>query len=592
MVTTMRHDKTIFICVVLTFAVIIVFRQTLYFDFILYDDVFYVTKNPHLQHGLSKHGLLWALTTLNAGNWHPLTWLSLMFDFELYGLDPGGYHVTSTMIHLLGGIFLFLAFREMTCSVWKSALIAMIFLIHPLHVESVASVAGRKDVLSGLFWALTMLAYVRYTRKPSLRAYILTAFFFVFGLMSKPTVITLPFVMALLDYWPLKRFGWHSQRQMITGSTLLTENSPTHSSNHYFKTAPLTKLLFEKIPFFFLSFCASGLTWTAQKGSAAVIPLSNISLTGRLYHAANSYILYIWKTIWPVDLSFFYPYHPQTSLEQFLLALLFLTGITALSWHLRKSAPSFIIGWLWFILTMLPMIGIIQVGSQAMADRYTYIPMTGLSIIFVYGIGANLPFRNIKGVTSAIWIVILALLIADSRYQTKYWHDSRTLFEHALITTKENYVAHTNLGTFFLKEQKYDSAEFHYREALRIIPQDAEAGNNLGQVLVMKGKHSEAEKIFLKVLENHPDYVYTRRQLCDLFMKTGRKEEALLCYRKALPGNPDNPELHNNFAVALYANGQKEEAILYLQKALRLQPGYREAKRNLDLLLNEQAPLK
>ncbi len=571
--TIPRQNKTFLICALLSLAVLVVFRQTLTFDFIDYDDALYVVKNPSLLYGLTKEGLAWAAGSLYAANWHPLTLLSFLVDYELYGMNPGGYHLTNTLIHLLGGLFLFFAFREMTGNSWKSCLVAAIFLLHPLHVEPVASVAGRKDVLSGFFWALTILAYARYTRKPVLWAYLLTCFFFILGLMSKATVVTLPLVLLLLDYWPLNRFNEISE-----------EHSAPFDNRLFFPKASPARLLTEKIPFLLLSGVAGLLTWKAQTGAAAIAPLFELDFTTRVGNVAHSFLMYIGKTIRPVDLSFFYPYHPAGKTGWILPAVLLFTAVGALGLRLRKSAPWFIVGWLWFVLTMLPTIGIVQAGSQSMADRYTYIPMIGLSVIAVWGSGIYKPSRKGNMIFAATWLVVLSLLIADSKCQTTYWQNSRTLFEHALSTTEGNYLAHNNLGAFFMKQNQYDSAERHFREALRIKPGYADAGINLAQIMLIKGKTVEAETSFRNVLNFHPDNDRARRLLCDFLLTTGKNREAIVCYDKAAAASPDNPELQNNLAVALAGNNQIDEAIIHLERALRLQPGFKDAKRNLDLL--------
>jgi protein O-mannosyl-transferase len=385
MKTLAHQTKTLFVSTSFFILVIIIFWQTLGFDFIRYDDELYVTKNPYLLYGLTKQGLAWAFSTFHAGNWHPLTWISLMLDFELYGMNPGGYHLTNTIIHLLGGLFLFFAFREMTGSLLKSVVVATIFLIHPLHVEPVASVAGRKDVLSGLFWSLTILSYVRYAQKPAPGPYLLAACFFVLGLTSKPTVVTLPFVLLLLDYWPLKRILSVSERNINSETPTREKRLGALSRNPTFPVSSFSIILLEKIPFLTLSVLASLLTWEAQKGASAIVSLSNLPIGTRLTHTAVSYGAYLWKTVWPFDLSFFYPYPSAARMKQAIFAMLFLIMISVLSWVLRRATPWFVTGWFWFVITMLPTIGIIQVGFQGMADRYMYLPMIGLSITAAWG---------------------------------------------------------------------------------------------------------------------------------------------------------------------------------------------------------------
>lgn len=559
-------DKSFFIIIIFFLSILFIFRQTFHFDFINFDDELYVVKNPHLLLGMTKQGLLWAASSFYAANWHPLTLTSFLLDFELYGLNPSGYHLTNVAIHLFGGIFLFLAFREMTGDKWKSAIIASIFLFHPLHVEPVASVAGRKDVLSGLFFALTLLAYGRYAKKPALAGYLLTSSFFILGLMSKPTIITLPVILLLLDDWPLDRF----------------DRSQT----------PFFRLLLEKLPLLLFSMTVALLTWIAQSDSAAIVPLFELDVASHLGNVSRSFILYLSKTIWPVDLSFFYPYTQGEVAGWFLPAFLLFSAVSFLGWHLRKSAPWLPVGWFWFIITMLPTLGIIQAGSQAMADRYTYIPLTGLGIISVWGSTPLLKKRNGGKMYALLWLAILALLALDSHHQATYWQNSRTLFEHALATTEGNYLAHNNLGIFHLRQEQYPEAERHFRKALGIKPDYTDAGNNLGQSMEIKGDYRKAEDSYRTVLGFHHHNSSARRRLCDLLLKTGRNEDAVSCYHEALRVNPDNPELHNNLAVALAAEDRPDEARSHLEKALRLQPDYGDAQRNLSRLNDQSAPGK
>ncbi|OIP91648.1 MAG: hypothetical protein AUK26_06570 [Syntrophaceae bacterium CG2_30_58_14] len=581
--TLTERDKYWLVCELLIIAALIVFGQVYSFDFIIYDDELYVTKNPKLLFGLTQKNILWAFTTFHAANWHPLTWLSLFLDFELYGMKPCGYHLTNVAIHLFSAILLFVAFQRMTRDTLKSALLALIFLAHPLHVESVASVAGRKDVLSGLFWVLTILSYFYYTKKPEALRYLSVMFFLAIGLMSKPTVVTLPFVLLLLDYWPLKRInsaGINNDSLGVAGDYGWKNNIPV-----------FLRLFLEKLPLFFLSLFASLLTLHAQKGARVVISLSVIPFFDRLKNAVVSYMLYLWKAIWPVDLSYFYPYSPMKTFWQVSVAVLLLALISILVWRLRKSNPWLIVGWLWFAGTLVPMIGIVQVGAQAIADRYTYIPLIGLSIAAVWGsYDLIVKLQRGKVLITVFWCLLLSLLIIDSHYQTSYWRNSFELFDHALKIDQRNYLAHNNLGVVFNRLKRNDIAEGFFYEALRIKPNLAEAKKNVAYIMVIKGKNMEAENIYRDVLRLNPFDMTARRNLCDLLQRTKKHAEAVTCYREALLQSNEDAELHNNIAVVLDATRKRQEALSHLRQALQLRPGYEDARRNLDIL-ERKAPL-
>ncbi|HBB15552.1 MAG TPA: hypothetical protein DCZ97_00600 [Syntrophus sp. (in: bacteria)] len=549
--------KIIYMCSLLAVGVLIVYWQVGRFDFIRYDEELYITENAHVLSGVSYDGFIWALTTLDAGNWHPLTWLSLMLDRELYGMNAGGYHWTSVILHMANGLLLFLVLIRMTGQLWQSGVVAGLFLIHPLHVESVAWVAERKDVLSGLFWMSSLCGYARYVEKPLVGRYLWVVLFFVLGLMSKPMVVTLPFVLLLLDYWPLGR---------MERSTVI-------------------RLLYEKAPLFFLSAASSVITFIAQKEGEAVASLQHLPFIDRLGNAVVAYARYLGKTVWPVHLSFFYPHPVAWPYGKILLSGSLLVLISILIWRRRKSTPSSAMGWLWFFGTLVPVIGLVQVGSQAMADRYTYIPLIGLSITAVWGSGEMFNgWRYRKIFPLAVWGAILLALLPVSFSQTSHWKNSLALFKHAIEVTEENYLAHNNYGVILMDQKSYRRAAEHFLEAIRIKPDYAEAHNNMGHIMTLHRKNDEAAVFYREAIRIHPNDSGAKLRFADLLQKMGKSETAIAHYREALIRKPDDPVLHNNIAVALASFGKRDEAIEHLRRALELKADYGDARKNLDIM--------
>jgi tetratricopeptide (TPR) repeat protein len=551
------REKKIILCCLLAAGVLIVYGQVGGFDFIRYDEELYITHNAHVLSGLTYDGFIWALTTLKAGNWHPLTWLSLMLDRELYGTDPGGYHWTSVVLHLAGGLVLFLALSRMTGRPWRSGVVAGLFLLHPLHVESVAWVAERKDVLSGLFWMLGLWGYARYAEKPSAGRYLWVVLFFVLGLMSKPMAVTLPFVLLLLDYWPLGRM----------------------------ERGAVKRLLYEKAPLFFLSALSSVITFVAQSKGEAVASLQHLPFTDRLGNAVVSYALYLVKTVRPVDLAFFYPHPMQWPLGQIFLSGSLLALISLLAWLRKRSTPPLAMGWLWFIGTLVPVIGLVQVGSQAMADRYSYIPLIGLFIAAVWGSGdaiGRLRFGKVYSFVAGG--LLLAALLPVGYLQAGHWRDSAALFKHALEVTEGNYLAHSNYGVVLMDQGRYGEAAGHFLESIRIRPDFAAAHDNMGKIMVLLGRNDEAEAFYREAMRINPRDAGPKRRFAELLQQTGKTEAAIAYYREALLRKPDDPVAHNNLAVALLSVGKADEAIGHLRRALELKADYGDARNNLAVL--------
>ena len=533
-------------------------------DFINYDDPAYVTWNRHVQRGLSFEELAWSFTTLATGNWHPLTWLSLMLDRELYGMNAAGYHWTNLVLHLLSGLVLFVVLTRMAGYPWRSVVVAGLFLIHPLHVESVAWVAERKDVLSGLFWMLTIWGYARYSERPEAGRYLIVILFFVLGLLSKPMVVTLPFVLVLLDYWPLGRMD---RGKMI-------------------------RLLYEKAPLFLLSAASSMITFIAQKEGEAVASLQNLPFTARMGNAVVSYAGYLVKTIWPYNLAIFYA-HPVTwPAREIFLSFILLILMTVAVILKRRRCPYLLVGWLWYLGTLVPVIGLVQVGAQAMADRYTYLPLIGIFIMVAWASAEllqNSRFRRV--IWGACAVAAMVLLFLTTQVQIGYWKNSITVFRHALRVTEKNYQAHNNLARALTNEKKYTEAEQHYREAIRINPNYLPPYLNLGLTWIEQGNLEEAMSGFTEALKVKPgdgDALISRG---NLFSQKGLWDKAIAEYRMALKQKPYDSTLHNNFGLALTHKGLMNQAIEEYRTAIRLAPEHAGAHNNLAMLLMGQGQI-
>jgi tetratricopeptide (TPR) repeat protein len=529
------------ICLSLAAVTLAVFWNVQFHDFILYDDLSYVVLNRHVQSGLTGGSILWAVTTLEMSNWHPLTWISLMLDYDLFRLNPAGYHWTNLLIHIASAILLFSVLKRMTEDIWKSALVAVLFAIHPLHVESVAWVSERKDVLSAFFWFLTMGAYVRYTERPGAGNYFLIIAAFSLGLLAKPMLVTLPFVLILLDIWPLRRLP-----------VPFTRSNKTLSDDVGDRGVTWLHALREKLPLFFLALLSSVVTYLAQMSWKAIPSLEALPLETRMANALIAYVQYIAKMLWPADLAFFYPYAAWWSPWMVSGAVLLLTGLTILTMSVLERRPYLAVGWLWYLGTLVPVIGIVQVGSQAMADRYTYIPLIGLFILIAWGVPelfGNLRFR--KPFLSVLSVVIVSVLAGCSWQQVQQWKNSVTLFERALSVTSRNYLAHNNLGVALFFEGRIEDAIRHYTQALRIKPNFADARINIGVAQAAQGKY----------------------------------DEAICHYREALRIRPDDAGTHNNIGVALAAQGKVEGAIDHYTQALRISPDHEKARANLAAAL-------
>jgi len=561
MTNYIESKKIILIALLLSVLVLASYWGVQENNFINYDDPAYVLENRHVKGGLSGEGLVWAFTASYVSNWHPLTWLSLMMDHDLYGMNAGGYHLTSVILHLLSVLVLFFALIRMTGAVWCSGLVAGLFGVHPLHVESVAWVAERKDVLSGLFWMLGLWGYARYAERPGVSRYWLVVLFFVLGLLSKPMVVTFPFVLLLLDYWPLRRFGGTS------GETF-------------------SRLVYEKIPLFSLSAAASVITFLVQREGQAVASLGNLPFFDRLGNAAVSYGRYLVKMFLPYDLAVFYPHPGAWPVSEVFLSFALLLLITLFVLLQFRRRRYLVVGWFWYLGTLVPVIGLVQVGAQAMADRYTYLPLIGLFIMLAWGIQqllAELPARRlIWGAASG---GVLAIMVVLTQIQVGYWRDSSTLFKNALRVTDSNYQAYNHLGRALAEAEKYEEAADHYREAIRISPNYMDAYNNMGVAQMKQRMYDEALSSYAQALRIKPGDGNVHFNRGDLFARKGMWSEAVSDYRTALKRKPYDPSLRNNLGVALTHQGMIPEAIDEYREAIRLDPEHAGSHGNLAILL-------
>ena len=514
---TRSYRPAFVISLLLTLITVAVFWPLPGHNFITIDDNVYVTANPHIDSGLTVSNILWAFSTFTAEFWHPLTWLSLMADAQIFGGSATGFHFTNLLLHILNTLLLFLFLKKATGKIWQSAFAASLFALHPLHLESVAWIAQRKDVLSTFFWLLALWCYARFVEQTKWSAYAWTMVFFILGLMSKPMLITLPFTLLLLDYWPFCRF----QYQGAWGSFV----------------SDLWPCIREKLPFFGITLVSTIVTYMAQKHGGGLDPLSPYSLSERFANALISYGLYIWKMIWPQNLAFFYPFPGNLPVWQVIASAIALGFITSLAIKLKQDRPYFIVGWLWYLGTLVPVIGLIKIGDFAMADRYTYVPLIGLFIIVSWAVPDLLRNWHIKTmVLTLAALAVLASLAATTRAQLRCWSNSIALYRHAIQVTRNNFLAHYALGDILAGKGKFDEAIFHFSEAVRARPEKSTLQNMLGRVLASQG----------------------------------RFDEALLHLMAALQINTQFAEAHYNIGIALIAKQRYAEAVDHLSAALNL----------------------
>jgi protein O-mannosyl-transferase len=539
--TGARLDLLIYLALLLaTFAV---YAQVRNFDFVNYDDGDFITNNLNVRQGLTAQGLEWALTSGYEGNWVPLTWVSHMLDCQFFGLDSGWHHLHNVLLHALAAIILCMFLQRATGTRWRSALVAFLFALHPLHVQSVAWVAERKDVLSACFWFLTLWLYVRYAERPGTGRYLAVALSFWLGLMAKPMMVTLPFVLLLLDYWPLARLGQRSR-----------------------------KAIWEKLPLLGLAGAATAITYLAQKHAAAV---NLVPLEARLANATHSYTLYILQTFWPARLAVFYPYPRDFDfaflplLAEGVLLAVVTTGVIVL----RRRALYLLMGWGWFVVTLVPVIGLVQVGDQAHADRYMYIPMVGLLVMLIWGAAEILEKLGAKKLAIPLAVAACLTSAVVSWVQVGYWRNSETLFRHALAVTNDNKVANNNLGNYLMDSGRLSEALPYFETAVRIDPESAIARNELGTALGEMGRLPDAIAQLQIAVRLSPDALKPHSDLGTALAQAGRLPEAAAEFEAALRMDPNDDIVQRNLGQALSGiPGRLPDALRHLEEAERLRP--------------------
>ena len=580
-----NHGIRFGVCLLLVAISLAVFGQTIRYEFVNFDDDLYVYNTPAIQSGLTLKGLAAAFIHPHAHNWHPLTTISHMLDCQLYGLNAGGHHATNVILHTIAVLLLFWVLQGMTGAVWRSALVAALFAIHPLHVESVAWVSERKDILSAVFFFLMLHAYSRCARVPSIMRYLAVVGFFAAGLMSKPMLVSAPIILLLLDYWPLRRF---EQPSLITGKTRVSE-----SDN---QTRIIRRLYSEKIPLFVLSAVACVLTFILQKRTAGAIP--PLPFLWRVQNAFVSYVIYVWKTLWPARLAVFYP-HPNDTLAlwEVIFAILLLLAITTAVIVFRRQRPYLLTGWFWYLVMLIPVTGIVQVGEQGHADRYTYLPHIGLFVAVVWFAVDLATVRGSKPrvalTTAAVALIILALAWMAS-IQTSYWRNSEVLWTHALAVTSDNDIAHNNLGYLCNDRGELDIAISHFESAARIRAgkrdphynlASAFVQMNLGDALARKGRSDDAMVHYAEAIRLQPDYGDAYYNRGTVLFARGRIDEAIADWEKALEMRPNDADAHTSLGNALLQKGALREAIAQYETALTLTPEDPHSRNNVAWVL-------
>src|SRR5215510_9043539 len=580
-----RRSLTIGIYLFLAGLSLAVFSQTIRYDFVNFDDDVYVYNAPAIRAGLTIKGIMSVFTSPHAGNWHPLTTISHMLDCQLYGLNAGGHHATNVVLHTIAVLLLFSVLRQMTGAFWKSAVVAALFAVHPLHVESVAWASERKDVLSAVFFFFMLGAYVRYARAASIRRYLVVIALFVAGLMSKPMLVTAPIVLLLLDYWPLHRF---ERIASTAGKAKIAQSEKQRRI--------IQRLFLEKIPLLILSAGAGIVTFVLQKRAAGAIP--PLPFLWRAENAVMCYVIYAWKTLWPTRLAVFYP-HPNDTLAtwEVVLAIAILLAITCAAIVWRDKRPYLFTGWLWSLVMLVPVIGLVQVGEQGHADRYTYLPSIGLFLIAVWGadeIVAMGQVRLWRGVAAAATVLIVGALTCTAFTQTSYWRNSETLWTHALAVTTDNDVAHNNLAYLCVDRGELDKAMSHFEAASKIrsgkLDPHYNLGTafvemNLGDALARKGQPDEAMPHFQQAIKLQPDYAEAYYNRGNVLFAKGKIDEAIPDFEKALQIQPNDADAHTGLGNALLRKDALKEAIAHYNEAIALAPVDPHSRNNLAWVL-------
>ena len=567
------------ICFALLLCVGAIYLPVSGYSFVNFDDPDYVTENPHVHDGLSWEGVRWAFTTGHASNWHPLTWLSHMLDGQLFGAEAenaGGHHLVNVGLHACSSALLFLMLLRLTQQGWPSALAAMLFAVHPLHVESVAWVSERKDVLSGVFFMLTLLTYGWYTERRTLLRYAFVLAIFSVGLLAKPMLVTVPFVLLLLDIWPLRRLS-------------LTNRDPDTGRPGWFG------LIVEKVPLFLLSASSCLVTFFVQRAGGAVHHTESISLSWRFANAAVAYVAYLFKFVWPANLTIMYPHpalDPEQAFSQWLVAgaaaTLGLIAVSVAAWRTIRRWPFLAVGWLWYLGMLIPVIGLVQVGLQSRADRYAYLPMIGIYILLAWGLQTLIhSFPKHKLAISCLTVCALVALAVTARRQLAVWKDSRMLFEHSLSVTDNNYVAHNNLGLALEDMGHPEPAIAHYQISVRLNPNYGPANNNFGRHLGENGQFDNAIQHFRQAVRLNSNDTKAHYNWAVALQQIGQPEQAVAHYEKVLRLEPNDVAVHHNLGVVLRELGRVEDSISHHRRAVQINPDFRPAHISLGLAFGE-----
>ena len=562
-----RSWFNIIIVALLALSILSVYYQVRDFEFITFDDPKYIRDNPIVGQGITRDSVRWAFLSLGyAANWHPITWISHMLDVELFGLNPGMHHLTNVFFHIANSILVFLVFSLLTGARGKSAVVAALFAFHPLHVESVAWISERKDMLSAFFWMLTLWAYPGYVRYRGVARYLLVTTLFALGLMAKPMLVTLPFVLLLLDFWPIRR-----PELVLPEKDPSTKQESTSSAS--LRWSGLVPLVVEKIPLIILSGISSWITYLAQTRGGALRSFELLPLGTRMINSVVSYSAYLWKTVWPLDLAFFYPYPGRFSPILVAGSVLLLVAVTLVAFVFRKRLPFLLVGWLWYVGTLVPVIGLVQVGYQSMADRYTYLPLIGIFLMLVWGVSSIVEGSKTESAALvSAGIVVLTALSAATWVQVGYWKDSKTLFTHALNVTQNNHLAHTNLSAVLLEQGDVQEAIYHATEALNIQPDYVPAMNNRGFGLLLQEKYEEAVHQFTQALDREPNYIPAHYNTGLALYGMGRVDKAIRAYERVLELDPQHAGARRGREEAKIKQQEINENIVRLQRGIVGQP--------------------
>jgi protein O-mannosyl-transferase len=563
-----KGGRDFVLCAGLVVAVFLVYWPVRQQEFINYDDPDYVTSNTHVQKGITWDGVVWAFTTTRAYNWHPLTWLSHMLDCQLFGLDAGAHKLVSVMFHIGSTALLFLVLKRMTAAPGRSLFVAAVFALHPLRVESVAWVAERKDVLCTFFSMLTLGAYVRYVERRTAGRYALVVLLFALALMAKPTAVVLPLVLLLLDAWPLNRLALDRPKVIVPAAL---------------------RLVLEKWLLFVLSAFSCAVSYWVQSRSESGSAIKLFALSSRASNAVVAYARYIGKTLWPADLAVFYPHPGRWEISEVGLATLAVVGVTLLVVRQLRGRPFLAVGWLWYLGTLVPMIGLVQAGDQSIADRYTYVPMIGLLVMVAWGIPELISGRlRAAPALNALPVLLVITLMCATHYQLQFWQNSIRLYEHALTVTKDNYIAHNNLGIALLGKGEIAVAAGHFQSALDIWPPFPEANKNLADILARSGRLDEAASRYQRAIQGKPGWAEAHNNLGLVLARQGKLDEAVTEFSRVLELEPNAPVAESNLGLALMKLGRFDEAWAHASRALDLDPKDAQARRVVGVALEKK----